>query len=669
VNNDEEFTYIFVVTYDFNNLPTPFTDSVKVVVYVPPKITTVPNRRPNVYAGQSITLICNASGDPMPNITWTREGFTEAEFNVSVFKLHLVNVQRKDIGGYKCTADNGYGTATSLSVLNINCPNQCKVVTVGIRITEGAEWSDALGNRRSVEFETLETNLTSEIASLYSLPNNAGKQLYELEVVNFWQGSSIWAIVQLHFKEGVSDPLQPLRDAVSDGRLGPFTVDRQLDLNPISTKPAPTDFDSVSTEPTPTENDSGSREVHPAVYISVTIFVLIFIVIVMFFLWRRRIRARVPPETSQQVQTHQIIQAPGTNETPRGDFLIFRNPREDPTGEEQPADYDYPSVGIYMPLNPSTMSWEINREEVTIIKIIGRGAFSEVAKATVRNCLRSGDGNTTVAVKKLKANAPDSDRRDLLSELELMKTLKPHPHVIKLMGCVTESDPLMVLIEYIPFGDLLGYLRKSRGLNDTYYKDPDVKPQTCLTAEQLMKFAWQVADGMCYLAFRKIIHRDLAARNVLVGKGEKCKVTDFGMARDVHQDNIYIRNSCGRLPVKWTAYEALMYGTYTTQSDVWSYGVLLYEILTVGGSPYPDINAREIPRKLEEGYRMPKPKHVNDKLYMLMLKCWEEHPNERPTFSDLRVTLKEMEGNHPMYVNLSEYDNNQYANLNDLTAG
>ena len=88
---------------------------------VPPKITTVPNRRPNVYAGQSITLICNASGDPMPNITWTREGFTEAEFNVSVFKLHLVNVQRKDIGGYKCTADNGYGTATSLSVLNINC--------------------------------------------------------------------------------------------------------------------------------------------------------------------------------------------------------------------------------------------------------------------------------------------------------------------------------------------------------------------------------------------------------------------------------------------------------------------------------------------------------------------------------------------------------------------
>ncbi|PFX16311.1 Proto-oncogene tyrosine-protein kinase receptor Ret [Stylophora pistillata] len=165
-------------------------------------------------------------------------------------------------------------------------------------------------------------------------------------------------------------------------------------------------------------------------------------------------------------------------------------------------------------------------------------------------------------------NAPESDRKDLLSELELMKKLKPHPHVIKLMGCITNSDPLLVLIEHIPYGDLLGYLRKSRGLNDTYFKDPDVKPETNLTSEQLVRFAWQIADGMKYLSSKKIIHRDLAARNVLVGEGEGCKVTDFGMARNVGQDDIYTRRSGGRLPVKWTAYEGLLYGTYTTQSDV-----------------------------------------------------------------------------------------------------
>jgi len=160
----------------------------------------------------------------------------------------------------------------------------------------------------------------------------------------------------------------------------------------------------------------------------------------------------------------------------------------------------------------------------------------------------------------------------------------------------------------------------------------------------------------------------LAARNVLVGEGEKCKVTDFGMARHVHQDDIYSRKSRGRLPVKWTAYEALIYGTYTTQSDVWSYGILLYEILTVGGSPYPDINARQIAEKLQEGYRMPKPRHVDEKLYQIMMKCWEENPNDRPTFEKLRKTMKDMERNHKTYVNLNKYDNSLYANINDLTA-
>jgi len=329
--------------------------------------------------------------------------------------------------------------------------------------------------------------------------------------------------------------------------------------------------------------------------------------------------------------------------------------------------YSTPSSGDYMALHPSTRSWEINREQVKVLKVIGKGAFSQVAKATALN-INGDEEYSTVAVKMLKANAPDSDRKDLLSELEVMKKLKPHPHVIKLVGCVTESDPLLILIEYVPYGDLLGYLRKSRGLNDTYFKNPDVTPQTNLTADQLMRIAWQVADGMFYLSSKKIIHRDLAARNVLVGEGEKCKVTDFGMARNVQQDDIYTKQSRGRLPVKWTAYEALLYGTYTTQSDVWSYGVLLYEILTVGGSPYPGIHARQIARKIQEGFRMPKPKHVDTRLYKIMLKCWEENPTDRPTFANLKDTMKEMERNHSTYVNLKQYDTTLYANVEDLTA-
>ncbi|XP_078379826.1 fibroblast growth factor receptor 1-A-like isoform X2 [Oculina patagonica] len=400
------------------------------------------------------------------------------------------------------------------------------------------------------------------------------------------------------------------------------------------------------------------------VYILIIFLLLIIIVILIILLRRLRSGAGISKTNRRNMCTgcgRELValkslatetENQSTNMMPSGDSTNYAVPN---SGED------------YMPLHPSGRRWEINREQVKIIKVIGKGAFSQVAKATAWN-IRGNEENRTVAVKMLKANAPDSDRKDLLAEVELMKKLKPHPHVIKLMACVTETDPLLVLIEYVPFGDLLGYLRKSRGLNDTYFKDPDVKPQTSLTAEQLIRFAWQVADGMFYLSSKKIIHRDLAARNVLVGEGEKCKVTDFGMARNVHQDDIYTKQSRGRLPVKWTAYEALLYGTYTTQSDVWSYGVLLYEILTVGGSPYPGINARQIARKLQEGFRMPKPKHVDNKLYQTMLKCWEENPNDRPSFAKLKDTMKDMERNHRTYVNLEQYDNSLYANVEDLTA-
>ncbi|XP_068699624.1 uncharacterized protein [Montipora foliosa] len=321
----------------------------------------------------------------------------------------------------------------------------------------------------------------------------------------------------------------------------------------------------------------------------------------------------------------------------------------------------------YAPLDIRTRSWEVTREDVKVEKVIGKGAFGQVAKGTAKN-LPFHSGTKTVAVKMLKANAPESDKRDLKSELDLMKTLKPHPHVIKLLGCVTETDPLLVLIEYVPYGDLLGYLRKSRGLNDTYYKDPDIKPQTSLTSQQLMKFAWQIADGMNYLSLRKIIHRDLAARNVLVGETETCKVTDFGMARDVQQKSIYARKTRGRLPVKWTAYESLLYGKYTTKSDVWSYGVVLYEIFTVGGSPYPRMDGKKIASLLQQGYRMPKPEHVDNDLYQIMMNCWQNEPEARPSFADLTQQLKGMETQHKRLLNMHIYNNELYANLEDLNA-
>ncbi|CAH3165569.1 unnamed protein product, partial [Pocillopora meandrina] len=246
--------------------------------------------------------------------------------------------------------------------------------------------------------------------------------------------------------------------------------------------------------------------------------------------------------------------------------------------------------------------------------------------------------------------------RDLLSELNLLKKLEPQPHVITLLGCITEEkENPYVIIEYVPYGDLLGYLRRSRGLHDCYYEYPEIKPATYLTSEQILTFAWQIADGMQYISSKRIIHRDLAARNVLVGENLTCKITDFGMARDIDLQDIYIPRNQGRIPVKWTAIEAMTGRMeYSTKSDVWSFGIVLYEICTIGAEPYPGISPCKIPRVLQKGYRIPKPDYFKDELYNIMLNCWETDPEIRPSFEFLCSSIRGLQKSKQNYVNVQD---------------
>lgn len=151
----------------------------------------------------------------------------------------------------------------------------------------------------------------------------------------------------------------------------------------------------------------------------------------------------------------------------------------------------------------------------------------------------------------------------------------------------------------------------------------------------LLQFAKQIAQGMAFLSRNRIVHRDLAARNVLVGSDKKVKISDFGMSRDIYQLNVYLRSGDGKLPIKWLAIESMTHQLYTSQSDVWSYGVLLYEIMTLGSQPYPAIDAAELPKLLKIGYRMDRPRNCNDAIYELMMMCWRTDPNERPKFADI----------------------------------
>ncbi|XP_064420397.1 fibroblast growth factor receptor 3 isoform X2 [Latimeria chalumnae] len=285
---------------------------------------------------------------------------------------------------------------------------------------------------------------------------------------------------------------------------------------------------------------------------------------------------------------------------------------------------------------PADPKWEYQRSRLTLGKPLGEGCFGQVVMAEAIGIDKDKPNKpVTVAVKMLKDDATDKDLSDLVSEMEMMKMIGKHKNIINLLGACTQDGPLYVLVEYASKGNLREYLRARRPPGMDYSFDTCKIPDEQLTFKDLVSCAYQVARGMEYLASQKCIHRDLAARNVLVTDDNVMKIADFGLARDVHNIDYYKKTTNGRLPVKWMAPEALFDRVYTHQSDVWSYGVLLWEIFTLGGSPYPGIPVEELFKLLKEGHRMDKPANCTHELYMIMRECWHAIPSQRPTFKQL----------------------------------
>ncbi|KAM3863431.1 proto-oncogene tyrosine-protein kinase receptor Ret [Diretmus argenteus] len=308
---------------------------------------------------------------------------------------------------------------------------------------------------------------------------------------------------------------------------------------------------------------------------------------------------------------------------------------------------------------PEDPKWEFPRKNLVLGKTLGEGEFGKVVKATAFR-LKGKAGYTTVAVKMLKENASHSELRDLLSEFTLLKQVN-HPHVIKMYGACSQDGPLHLIVEYAKYGSLRNFLRESRKVgpsymgrdanrNSSYLENPDDR---ALTMGDLISFAWQISRGMQYLAEMKLVHRDLAARNVLVAEGRKMKISDFGLSRDVYEEDSYVKRSKGRIPVKWMAIESLFDHIYTTQSDVWSFGVLLWEIVTLGGNPYPGIAPERLFNLLKTGYRMEKPENCSEEMYNLMLRCWKQESDKRPTFSDISKELEKMMVKSRDYLDLA----------------
>ncbi|XP_004688580.1 PREDICTED: Abelson tyrosine-protein kinase 2 isoform X4 [Condylura cristata] len=269
-------------------------------------------------------------------------------------------------------------------------------------------------------------------------------------------------------------------------------------------------------------------------------------------------------------------------------------------------------------VSPIHDKWEMERTDITMKHKLGGGQYGEVYVGVWKKY------SLTVAVKTLKEDTMEVE--EFLKEAAVMKEIK-HPNLVQLLGVCTLEPPFYIVTEYMPYGNLLDYLRECN--------------REEVTAVVLLYMATQISSAMEYLEKKNFIHRDLAARNCLVGENHVVKVADFGLSRLMTGDT-YTAHAGAKFPIKWTAPESLAYNTFSIKSDVWAFGVLLWEIATYGMSPYPGIDLSQVYDLLEKGYRMEQPEGCPPKVYELMRACWKWSPADRPSFSETHQAFETM---------------------------
>nr|XP_057932611.1 ephrin type-A receptor 2a isoform X2 [Doryrhamphus excisus] len=297
-----------------------------------------------------------------------------------------------------------------------------------------------------------------------------------------------------------------------------------------------------------------------------------------------------------------------------------------------PHMYEDPNIAI------QKFVTEIDPSAVNKLKVIGVGEFGEVFRGVMKT---PGRGEVAVAIKTLKQGYSEKQRQDFLSEASIMGQFS-HPNIIRLEGVVTKFKHAMIVTEYMENGAL-----------DIYLKDRDGEIPTY----QLGGMLRGIAAGMKYLSDMNYVHRDLAARNVLVNGNLECKVSDFGLSRVLEDDaeGTYTTRG-GKIPIRWTAPEAIAYRKFTSASDVWSFGIVMWEVMAFGERPYWDMSNHEVMKAINEAFRLPAPMDCPSAIYQLMLQCWQHDRSSRPRFSDIVNILDKLLQSPESLTTIADFD-------------
>ncbi|XP_037685819.1 ephrin type-A receptor 5 isoform X2 [Choloepus didactylus] len=371
----------------------------------------------------------------------------------------------------------------------------------------------------------------------------------------------------------------------------------------------------------------------PIIAVSVTVGVILLAVVIGFLLSGRRCgysKAKQDPEEEKMHFHNGHIKLPG--------IRTYIDPHT----------YEDPNQAVH------EFAKEIEASCITIERVIGAGEFGEVCSGRLK---LPGKRELPVAIKTLKVGYTEKQRRDFLGEASIMGQFD-HPNIIHLEGVVTKSKPVMIVTEYMENGSLDTFLKKNDGQ---------------FTVIQLVGMLRGIAAGMKYLSDMGYVHRDLAARNILINSNLVCKVSDFGLSRVLEDDpEAAYTTRGGKIPIRWTAPEAIAFRKFTSASDVWSYGIVMWEVVSYGERPYWEMTNQDVIKAVEEGYRLPSPMDCPAALYQLMLDCWQKDRNSRPKFDEIVNLLDKLirnPSNLKTLVNASNRVSNLLADHGPLGSG
>uniref|UniRef100_A0A8C4SS33 receptor protein-tyrosine kinase n=1 Tax=Erpetoichthys calabaricus TaxID=27687 RepID=A0A8C4SS33_ERPCA len=646
-----------------NSLGMEYSRPVTVEVQVPSRIQKISmNKR--VAFGSEITLECNASGDPIPAITWLENGNSVSKYILpEIIVGDAINSTLRVVVNkpalYTCLATNkhigGITKAKATVKVSISAQKDSYCGTYQGNVCKGSLPKDALVfyNSSNEDPEEAQEFLAQSVWAQLDAVNPFCRPAAESLLCHFifrdcnptGLGPAPKPVCREHclavkdlycYKDWLSMEDNSQKGIYSSGFKLKLPDCNQLpsinnNLTTCTRIPYIGKIIPVSTLPKHATPNLPSS-VSPAYSMTVIISIIsgfaaaVFLIICALVCHRRQ---KAWKNRKREMETPTLTTLPSE--------LLLDRLHPNPMYQRIP-----------LLLNSKLLSLEYPRNNIEYVRDIGEGAFGRVFQARAPGLLVY-EPFTMVAVKMLKEEASADMQADFQREAALMAEFD-HPNIVKLLGVCAVGKPMCLLFEYMAHGDLNEYLRRrSPGQmhilsqcnlsRKSLISESESGSLTCVDQLYISK---QVAAGMAYLSERKFVHRDLATRNCLVSENLVVKIADFGLSRNIYSADYYKANENDAIPIRWMPPESIFYNRYTTESDVWAYGVVLWEIFSFGLQPYYGMAHEEVIYYVRDGNILSCPEHCPLELYNLMRLCWSSHPTDRPSFASIHRILERM---------------------------